>query len=68
MHTGKFKKWGVEKGFGFITDTDGTDVFFHKNSLVGVAFETLSGGEEVTYEVEQNPKGKRAVNVSVTSK
>ncbi len=68
MHTGKIKKLVLEKGFGFITDSDGTDVFFHKNNLVGITFESLTGGEEVTFEVEQNPKGKRAVNVSLVSK
>ncbi|MDD4183435.1 MAG: cold shock domain-containing protein [Candidatus Omnitrophica bacterium] len=68
MHTGKIKKLVLEKGFGFITDSDGTDVFFHKNNLVGITFESLTGGEEVTFEVEQNPKGKRAVNVSLASK
>lgn len=68
MHTGKIKKLVLEKGFGFISDADGSDVFFHKNNLVDIAFETLTGGEEVSFEVESSPKGTRAVKVSLVKK
>jgi CspA family cold shock protein len=66
MHTGTIKKVVRDRGFGFISDTDGRELFFHQSSLVGVAFDRLSGDEKVTFEVENSPKGPRAVNISVT--
>ena len=68
MHTGKIKKVVRERGFGFINDTDGREVFFHQSSLVGITIDALTGDEEVSFEVEDSPKGPRAVNVSVTNK
>jgi CspA family cold shock protein len=68
MHTGKIKKIVLDKGFGFIADADGTDVFFHKSNLADITFETLTGGEDVTFDVEKNPKGMRAVNVKLAGK
>jgi CspA family cold shock protein len=65
MHKGKIKKLVHDRGFGFISDTDGREVFFHQSSLVGIAFDTLKGDEEVEFEVEDSPKGPRAVNVSI---
>ena len=65
MHKGKIKKVIAERGFGFIDDSDGREVFFHQTGLVGVAFDTLKGNEEVEFEVEDSPKGPRAVNVKV---
>jgi CspA family cold shock protein len=54
----------TDKGFGFIT-ADGMekDLFFHSNALVGVQFNDLREGDTVTFEVEDSPKGKNAVNV-----
>jgi CspA family cold shock protein len=65
MHKGKIKKLVSDRGFGFISDTDGREVFFHQSSLVGITFDTLKGDEEVEFEVEDSPKGPRAVNVSI---
>jgi len=65
MHKGKIKKLVSDRGFGFIDDTDGREVFFHQSSLVGVTFDTLKGDEEVEFEVEDSPKGPRAVNVNI---
>ena len=65
MHKGKIKKLVHDRGFGFISDTDGREVFFHQSSLVGSTFDTLKGDEEVEFEVEDSPKGPRAVNVSI---
>ena len=65
MHKGKVKKLIRDRGFGFISDTDGREVFFHQSSLVGSAFDTLKGDEEVEFEVENSPKGPRAVNVNI---
>ena len=55
----------TDKGFGFIT-VEGMekDLFFHTNSLVGVQFTELNVGDTLTFDVEDSPKGKNAVNVS----
>lgn len=63
MHTGKIKKLIRERGFGFISDSDGREIFFHQSSLVDVKFDALTEEQSVTFEVEQSPKGPRAVNV-----
>ena len=65
MHKGKINKVVRERGFGFIDDTDGRQVFFHQSSLVGITFDALQGDEEVEFEVENSPKGPRAINVSI---
>ncbi len=65
MHTGKIKKVVRERGFGFISDTDGREVFFHQSSLVGTTFDALKEDQSVEFEIEDSPKGPRAVSVSV---
>lgn len=60
---GKIKKL-IDKGFGFITQEDGKDLFFHSNELVGVSFADLKEGDKVTFEVTQSPKGPQATKVS----
>lgn len=56
----------TDKGFGFITvEGQEKDLFFHMNSLVGVSFDSLPEGSNVTFEVEQGPKGPSAVNVQL---
>ncbi len=65
MHKGKINKLVRERGFGFIDDTDGRQVFFHQSSLVGTTFAALKGDEEVEFEVENSDKGPRATNVSI---
>ena len=65
MHTGKIKKLVRERGFGFISDTDGREVFFHQSSLMDVTFEALNEEQEVEFEIEKSPKGPRAINVKV---
>lgn len=56
----------TDKGFGFITvDGQDKDLFFHSNSLVGVSFEDLQEGDNVTFESEQSAKGPNAVNVQL---
>lgn len=63
MHSGKIKKLVRERGFGFISDTDGREVFFHQSSLIDVKFDDLREDQEVEFEVENSPKGPRAINL-----
>lgn len=66
MHTGKIKKLVRERGFGFISDNDGREVFFHRSGLLDASFDALQEGQEVSFEVENSPKGPRAINVRLT--
>ena len=53
-----------DKGFGFITIAgEEKDLFFHSNSLVGVTFNELHEGDNLSFDIEDSPKGKNAVNV-----
>ena len=65
MHKGKIKKLVRERGFGFISDTDGREVFFHQSSLIDVKFDALNEEQEVDFEVEKSPKGPRAINIQI---
>ena len=61
---GKVKWFNDAKGFGFITpEGSDKDLFFHSNSLVGVTFDEIQEGDNVTFEEEDSAKGKNAVNV-----
>jgi cold shock protein len=63
MMKGTIKKI-MDKGFGFITpENGGKDIFFHSNSLLNVQFNDLREGDNVTFEVEDGPKGPSAINV-----
>ena len=62
MAQGTIKKLIADKGFGFI-DGERGDLFFHHTAIVGASIETLTVGQEVTYEEGQGPKGPRAENV-----
>ncbi|MDD4893886.1 MAG: cold shock domain-containing protein [Candidatus Omnitrophica bacterium] len=65
MHTGKIKKLVRDRGFGFISDTDGRDIFFHQSSVVDSKFDSLAEEQTVEFDVEKSPKGPRAINVSI---
>ena len=65
MHSGKIKRVVRERGFGFISDTDGKEVFFHQSSLVDTQFDALKEEDNVEFEIENSPKGPRAVNVHI---
>ncbi len=55
----------TDKGFGFIAvEGQEKDLFFHSSSLVGVTFDEIKEGDKVTFEIEDSPKGKNAVNVN----
>ena len=54
----------TDRGFGFISrEGEEKDVFFHSNALVDVQFNELQEGDNVTFEVEDGPKGPNAINV-----
>jgi CspA family cold shock protein len=64
MATGTVKKVVSERGFGFITDDNGKEYFFHRSAVdASLSFDRLSGGEKVEFQVEASPKGDRAANV-----
>jgi CspA family cold shock protein len=67
MHKGKIKRLIKDRGFGFISDTDGREVFFHRNNLVGVEFERLDEEQTLEFDVENSPKGPRAINIKIAS-
>ncbi|HUU26420.1 MAG TPA: cold shock domain-containing protein [archaeon] len=62
---GKIKKVVRGRGFGFINAEDGQEIFFHRSALEGVDFDALQEGNSVEFDVEEGPKGPRAVNVNV---
>jgi CspA family cold shock protein len=66
MHTGKIKKLVRDRGFGFISDTDGREVFFHQSGLVDVQFDALTEDQTVEFEIEKSPKGPRAISVKIS--
>ena len=63
MNRGKVKWFNNQKGYGFITDPEGHDVFVHYTGLVMEGFKTLEEGQEVEYEVINGENGPQAVNV-----
>jgi CspA family cold shock protein len=60
---GTVKWFDNRKGWGFIVQPDGTDLFVHYTSIVGEGFRRLDDGTKVEYEVMDGPKGKQAGNV-----
>jgi CspA family cold shock protein len=64
MTEGTIKKL-TDKGFGFIENGSGKDMFFHMSNLEGVQFDDLQEGQRVEYTEGQGPKGPRAENVRV---
>jgi CspA family cold shock protein len=63
MARGKVKWFNEQKGFGFIEQDTGTDVFVHYSAIQGAGFKTLAEGDEVEFDVTQGPKGPKAENV-----
>lgn len=65
---GTCKWFNPQKGFGFITDEDGNEVFVHYSSIKMEGFRRLADGQEVIFNVEETEKGLVAVNVRVVDK
>ena len=65
MAEGTVKWFSEKKGYGFIEQEDGPDVFVHFSGIVGEGFKSLREGDRVTFEIEQGQKGPSAVNVTV---
>jgi CspA family cold shock protein len=61
--TGKVKWFNEAKGYGFIQQDEGPDVFVHYSNIMGKGFRTLKEDDEVEFEVNEGPKGLQAVNV-----
>ena len=65
---GTIKTLRTEKGFGFIRDTAGKDVFFHSSAIYGEGIDNLREGDGVEFDLEEaGPKGPRALNVRRTT-
>ncbi|NCO51919.1 MAG: cold-shock protein [Deltaproteobacteria bacterium CG_4_8_14_3_um_filter_51_11] len=64
MANGTVKWFDERKGFGFIQQDSGPDVFVHHSAISGNGFKSLNDGEKVTFEVQQGKKGPVAANVS----
>ena len=60
---GTVKKLIRDRGFGFITAEDGSEIFFHRSDLVGLDFDTMEEGIGVEFDMGTGPKGPRATNV-----
>lgn len=66
MEIGTVKKLIRDKGYGFIARFGSDDLFFHRSALQYITIDELEEGERVEFELEQGPKGLRAVKVRLT--
>lgn len=64
MNKGTVKWFNNQKGYGFISDEEGKDVFVHYSGLAMEGFKTLEEGQKVEFEVVDGAKGPQAVNVT----
>lgn len=64
MATGVIKWFNERKGYGFIKQDDGSDIFVHYTGIAGTGFRSLNEGDQVTFDIEEGEKGPAAVNVT----
>jgi CspA family cold shock protein len=65
MVQGTVKWFNESKGFGFLSQESGPDVFVHHSEIKADGYRTLNEGDKVQFEITQSPKGPRAANVTV---
>ena len=65
MPEGTVKWFNEQKGFGFISTSDGADVFVHHSNILADGFRTLPEGAKVEFEIEEGDKGPKAIQVSL---
>ena len=65
MANGIVKWFNNSKGFGFIEQEDGPDVFVHFSGINSNGFKSLDEGDRVTFDIEEGPKGPAATNVTI---
>lgn len=65
MAKGTVKWFNDRKGYGFIEQEDGSDVFVHYSAIKSSGFKSLKEGDRVTFDIEQGEKGPAATNVTV---
>jgi CspA family cold shock protein len=65
MADGTVKWFNSSKGYGFIAQENGPDVFVHHSGINASGYKSLNEGDKVTFDIQQGPKGPAAVNVTV---
>ena len=65
MQQGTVKWFNAKKGFGFISDAEGKDVFVHFSGIAGEGYKSLEEGQNVTFDITEGNRGLQAVNVTV---
>ncbi len=63
MARGTVKWFNNQKGYGFITPENGSDVFVHHTAIKGEGYRSLDEGQQVEFDIEKGPKGDQATNV-----
>jgi cold shock protein len=65
MATGTVKWFNNRKGYGFIQQEDGPDIFVHHSAILAEGFKSLNEGDRVNFEIEEGEKGPAAKNVTI---
>lgn len=65
MADGQVKWFNEKKGYGFIQQEGGGDLFVHYSAIQGDGFKSLKEGQKVSFEIEETPKGPKAKNVQI---